>query len=211
MKYSLMFLLLLTSFAALKAQGSLPESEQQRIQCSPGLYLSFNDFIYNDPIDFDRVETDFEKFINDVNNNKTITIIDGNTSHEIKRDDVWGYSDGNDVYLNRALFSRNFKLGANGFKMQATPWVKVVTIETLTLIGFASSVNTALYSTTALSNFILNTKDGQFYDADAKVLKELIADDSDLLAEFNNDRGNKQTRVFRFLNMYNQRHPFRFR
>lgn len=206
-----MLLMMLATLSVVKAQDDLPEYQQQRIQCVPGLYLSFNDFINNSPMDFDNVETDLEKFINDIKYNKDITIFDGNTSRQIKRDDVWGYSDGNDVYLNRALLSRNLKLGANTFKMQASPWVKIVTIETLSLIGFASSINTAVYSTTAISNFILNTRDGLFYDADVKVLKELIADDPELLTELNNDRGSKQARFFTFLNKYNERHPFHFR
>jgi hypothetical protein len=211
MKYPLMLLMMVTTLSVTKAQDDLPGYDGEKIQSVPGLYLSFNDFIYNSPIDFDKVETDLEKFINDIKYNKDITIFDGNPSRQIKRDDVWGYSDGNDVYLNRTLFSRNLKLGANSVGMQASPWVKIVTIETLSLIGFASAIKTSIYSTTALFSFILNTKDGQFYDADVKVLKELIADDPQLLAELNNDRDSKQTRFHRFLNKYNERHPFQFR
>jgi hypothetical protein len=209
MKSPLILCVLLAVAVVSEAQDHLPTNDEESLQLVPGLYLSFEDFIYNDPVDFEQVEGDLDRFINDLNYDKEVTITKNNSVNHVSRNNVWGYSDGNDVYLNRSLFSTNLKLP--NLQMKATPWLKIVTIGTLSLASFAMAMQTKIYSTTIQSNFILNTKDGKVYDADLKELQHLISDDPELLREFEKARGDKEIKFFTFLRKYNEQHPFHFR
>jgi hypothetical protein len=217
MKTPLMLFALLFMVVAGKAQDDLPTNDEERIQFKQGLFLSFDDFIRNSPVDFDQVEGDLQTFFENPMNSKELAITKNGSVTHVEQAAVWGYTDGKNVFLNRGLF-KGMNINVVALKMKVTPWVKIQTIGTLSFISYFTMIEIRSLSmlqpqkNTTKSYFILNTKDGNFYDGNLKELKGLIGiDDSNLLAELEKTRGDKEVKFFMFLNKYNERHTLQFR
>jgi hypothetical protein len=206
-----------------KAQDDLPVINEHELQLVPGLYLSFNDFIYNDPVDFEQVQGDLATFFDNPMNAKELIITRGDSVYRVEQSQVGGYTEGKNVFLNRSLF-KGMNIDAVGLRMIVEPWVKIHTIGTLCFIYYLTTVNiddkgyfprtlkssseTRIMSET---QFIFYTRNGQFYEGNLKELKDLISDDYKLLGELEKARGDKEVRFFTFLKKYNMQHPFKFR
>jgi hypothetical protein len=213
----MLFALLMVMIAG-RAQDDLQIVEEEQIEFTPGLYLSFDDFISNNPIDFEHVEGDLEGFFENPMNSKELTIKKNETVLHVEQSTVWGYTDGKNVFLNRSLF-KGMNLDMINLKIKVEPWVKIHTIGKLSFILFLTTILTQSQSqlggnshaNSYESNYILNTKDGKFYKGNLSELKFLIADDAELLDEFVKTHGNDEIKFFTFLKKYNKRHPFQFR
>jgi hypothetical protein len=211
--------MVLTTMVVGKAQDDLPINDEEKIQFKPGLYLSFEDFIYNVPVNFDQVEGDLQNFFENPMNSKKLTITRDLSTKEVEQSAIWGYNDGENVFLNRSLFNGINLDIVGGLKIKVDPWVRIQTVGTLSYILFLTTIQS--YSQNQLggqnyihseqSNYILNTKDGKFYEGNLKALKDLITDDPELLAAFEISREDKVVKFFTFLRRYNERHPFQFR
>jgi hypothetical protein len=213
MKSLLTFLILISISPILKAQDDLPINDEERFSFVPGLYLSFEDFIHNRPVNFDQVEGDLQEFFENPMNSKKLIITRKDSVYHVEQAATWGYNDGKSVYLNRSLF-KGMNLNLPSLTIRVNPWVRMHTIGTLSFILYVTTIESRgqyqSVSHTSESNITLNTKDGKFYGATLKELEKLIYDDPELLTEFKKTRDSKDTKFFIFLRKYNERHPIKF-
>jgi hypothetical protein len=215
MRSPLMLFALLAMAIVAKGQDDLPVNDEGQLQFVPGLYLSFNDFIYNDPVDFEQVEGDLAAFFENPMNAKELIITRRDSVYHVEQSQVWGYTEGKNVFLNRSLF-KGVNLNTAGVTMRVEPWVKIYTVGTLCFIYYVTTItinsgSSQPFNNTSDSKLILNTRDGSFYDGNLQELKKLISDDHELLGEFEKARGDKEVKFFTFLRKYNESHPFQFR
>jgi hypothetical protein len=211
-----MLLTLLTVAIVAMAQDDLPVNDEEKLELVPGLYLSFNDFIYNDPIDFEQVQGDLASFFDNPMNAEELIITRRDSVFHVEQSQVWGYTEGKNVFLNRSLF-KGMNINTAGVKMKVDPWVRIHSIGTLCFIYYLTSVTVGnqlpgqSFSNTSDSKLILNTANGKFHNGNLTELKALISDDPALLREFEKARGDKEIKFFTFLRKYNAQHPFQFR
>jgi len=199
------------------SQEISPEDEKPKNTLKTGFYLSFSDFVSNDPIELSQI-----KFIQNVaagdllaylEKEKTIKYSKQNATYSVLLADVWGFYDGENVFLNRSLFSH--AIVENTRFIPAEQWVAINTLATLSVVHCVKSHR--YHSQTQGSQvssrqftFIFNTKDGHLYEASLKQLKKMIVDDQELLTELNASREKKQDKLYIFLKRYNDRHPAKF-
>lgn len=218
MKYCFVFFLLgqLSLYHLSHAQSELPASDitDEAIQFNIGLFLSFDDFIKNNAVEFENVDGDLEKFLENPMSSHVLSITRNDSTFQCEFADIWGYTDGKSVFLNRKLF-KGIILNMVTIEFKVTPWVKIQVIETLCYVPYFSTREThdryQSKKKTTQSEFILDTRDGKFYDADLKELKLLIKDDPELLAELERSKEDKEFKFYSFLKKYNRRHPFKFK
>lgn len=228
MRYPLTVVLLVT--LSLIAKGQYSGTEETDIEeidieetdtkpvFTPGLYLSFYNFIENDPILPEDIITNIPRqrdFYIQLFRANAIDVALSDSMLHLVPENVWGYSDGRGIFINRRKFPKGYLAGTD---VSENPFAHINIIGTLSLVYYLKT-----YSSSGLTynrvmvrgndarqeaaEFILNTKDGTFHKATLPQLEEMIADDPTLLKEFNAYRGKKSIKLYVFLKKYNEKHP----
>lgn len=219
MKSLIHFLTLSCFFLALPATAqSELHTDDKNLVFRPGLYLSFRDFITNNPVVVESVELEVRKnhqFYYDLLNEDVITIYHGDSAMEVDPRYIWGFADGRSVYVNKMAMPVNLLEIRDDSK---TPWARVNIVGTICLIHYLPYIsgkvihhpgtNFGLSSSRARpSEYLLDTRAGKFYRPTLSNLAELISDDLDLYEELRNNEEDKVVRFYKILNKYNAKHP----
>lgn len=182
----------------------------------PGVYLSYEDFQKNDPITPEEIVTNLDPNDQDffylLFKERSFKTIRTKKDNEVKSTSVWGYSDGEEVYLHES----NFKDAAEISKINSEhPFARVNILGTLSLIHYVHSgkkYNDPITRTRPVKNkkpveFIFDTRDGRIYPATTYNLARLIQKDKEILSEFRNYKGDKTIKFYVFLKKYNNENP----
>jgi hypothetical protein len=149
-----------------------------------GIYRDFNEFKYNNPsIKFDYQISTIEHGYGFLNSSGTVTFyrisIDKKAGKAIGN--IFGFCDGKNVYINENLPRLGPKAGFSK-------------IEYFGLYCYFESIfyqtaynGTNSYTTSSLAENVINMSNGEVIRLTKKTLKELIANDEELLTEFNNE------------------------
>jgi hypothetical protein len=194
----------------------------------PGFYLSFHDFRSNSPITPESIITDRNPWEPDFylqlyREGKIVYTRDGK-EHAVSHTSIWGYCDGKRIYIAKEALPRNFFSNED---IGDLAFVRIDFFGTLSLIHYVRNLagggqNHLLYApnqpmvgvNTGRSKeieLIFDTGSGKFYKATLANLEKLIADDEELLTEFNKKNKKEQDiKLYIFLRKYNERHPFEF-
>ncbi len=211
---------MLTMAASALSQDNEQGSDYGYI-ASPGLYLSYADFITNSPIDpeliiTDRSPTEADFYLQVFREGK-IEYVHGEELKSVNSRTVWGYSDGRYVYVSKEVMPKSLFENPD---VSELPFVRIDFFGTLALIRFVKNLSSRKYYTgvpgmvggySRSAEVLFDTRDGNFYKATDERFAQLIADDVDLLREFKKDKKNRDIRLYVFLRKYNDRHPFTFR
>jgi hypothetical protein len=195
----------------------------------PGLYLNFESFYFQKPIELSRIQTgldiDDRDFCSRLVEAEEINIV-GEYGQQITvpTKQVWAYSDGKYAYLNRKAFPEKYHHYSNN-TAGGQHWTRINIPGTLSVIYLYDTRiirrNTAMpgvngvgtrtvpggyESKTKVAEFILDTRNGYLTKATLKNFTKMIADDNELLQELKSSSDDRETKLYIFLKKYNQRH-----
>ena len=184
---------------------------------APGVYLNFENFITNTPIDPETLLTELDPysagFYLQLARESMVEYVIGNSTAKFNPAEIWGYCDGRSIWVNRNAFPQGFFSSAD---VTEHPFAKISFLGELSLIHFVrNNVQANQWSggKTGMSKpveFILDSRDGQIHKATLRNLEQLIAKDQELLDEFRKHKKDADIKLYVFLKKYNQRHPFVF-
>jgi hypothetical protein len=207
MKQFILFLLTICTAVA-NAQSDFEEQEQNKPQPNAGLYLNFENFITNRPVPPEAIETNLDRknreFYFLLIKERKITFRSNDSTITISPANLWGYSDGKVVNINREVFPKKFFSAAD---ISFEQFARVNFLSTLSLIHYVKVVsgntNPELSSPRASSakpvQFIMDTRNGNMYEATLSNLEKLLADDPELLNEFKKHKKDKDVKLYIFL------------
>ena len=201
------------------AQGQGFDTDDPIQYAAPGIYLSFENFITNSPIDPETIVTDQNPygagFYLQLFKEKTIEYVMGSTSEKFRSDGIWGYCDGRSIWINREVFPAGFFTPSD---VTEHPFAKISFPGELSLVHFVRNHAPQANQWGGVSSgsskpleFILDTRDGKIHKATLKNLERLIENDPDLLNEFRKQKKDIDIKLYVFLRKYNQKYPFEFR
>lgn len=210
------FILFYILAAPVAGQYYLPQEDRlkEEVKFAPGLYLTFEDFKNNNPIDPYSIETSHDParrgFYSNIIRERKLTI--KKYYKTIKPSDLWGYSDGTDVFINRDLFPRNILNGQEVTKLQ---FIKLSIAGRLSYIYYMKTLETSASTGNIFmrqrkskpSEIIFDTRDGTFHKSKLNTVFELISDDPELQLKYMEYKGDKTVKLHKFLRMYNERKP----
>lgn len=199
-------------------------SAQDSIQYTPdfefydGLYLSFEDFRHDNPIPFESVVSNYsvddpmllEKMLVE----REIVYVDRfEDRHTISINDLWGYSRRGKPFI---AFKGMRYMGK--LSVDRSPRKNEDSFGQFIVIGqlcvFQINLMTYRYvdrGTWDTNQLFFSIKDQKAIDYNGPEFEKLIADDPDLLAEFQKlNLRQKKERMFSYVQRYNQRHPLYF-
>lgn len=222
---SLTIFLVLIVHTTLMAQSDFEESSEvkEEYNLAPGLYPTFEDFIYNQPVPPESIISDGDPesrgFYQVLFQEKEVTYRDNDKTITTDKRSIWGFNDGTGVFINRLMFPKDFlelkDLADEQFarvnflgRLSLVYYVKTVQSQLLNPSG-NQRMTTQVHSKPA--EFILDTRDGSFHKATLPNLEKLIADDPDLLEEFKNHKKEKDIKLYIFLKKYNARNSLEFK
>lgn len=224
MKQLIIFLILITH-APLMAQSDFTENSEEKEEYNlvPGLYPTFQDFIYNQPIPAENIISDADPesrgFYQVLFQEKEVTYRDNDKTITADKKSIWGFNDGTGVFINRLMFPKDFLELKD---LADEQFARVNFLGRLSLVYYVKTVQSQLLNPsrnqrmttqvhTKPAEFILDTRDGTFYKATLSNLEKLIADDPDLLEEFKNHKREKDIKLYIFLKKYNARNSLEFK
>lgn len=197
-------------------------SDEHELQpgIAPGIYLNFQDFSNNDPIFVEAVETHLDYTRRDffllLYKEGKIVYTRDDVKHEIDSRNIWGYFDGESLYLNRLIFPYGWTEASEKLDY---PFARVIKLGTISLIYYIRNYNPQLY-TILLSQysvstpksrpmeFLLDMRNGKIHRATLRNFEYLIQDDVELWNEFKASKEDKEIKMYLFLESYNIRNPF---
>jgi len=217
-------ILLLIAFATLcQAQSvvvprdtTATASESDILKCrqpKKGLYRSYEEFRRNAP----SITRDFAVISNDNGKSKwagdgfSIEMKDTLISPRIIQREMWGFCDGKTIFVNAHNFQRGYgfhpllHVGRYAYLEGVDPMAE----STEKLSGVrASFVNVADNKL----GYLLNLNNGKFYPLNQEDLEKILSQDPVLFGQFQREdkRGDKAPRrelMFRYVRLYNERHP----
>jgi hypothetical protein len=212
------YLAIVLFFAALPALAQSGPG-LQTVDLRPGIYLEFDDFVNNDPIVLKEnlqepnAEQDYYELLDD----GMLAVHLGDSVYEIDPRELWGFADERSVYVNKlALPSRLIDITDDA----KVPWIRMNIIGAICLVHYIPYMSERVvhHPGTAMGSsglrfrpaqYILNTKDGYFYKPTLDNLAEIMADDPELLEEFNTCRDDKKVKFYTFMKKYNERSALR--
>jgi hypothetical protein len=186
---------------------------------APGVYLSFENFITNTPIDPETLLTDLDPysagFYLQLARETTVEYVLRDSTARFNPSRIWGYCDGRSIWVNRSVFPQGFFSSTD---VTEHPFAKISFLGELSLIHFvrnqAPQANQWSGASKGMSKpveFILDSRDGQIHKASLKNLERLIETDLELLDEFRKHKKDPDIKLYVFLKKYNRRHPFAFK
>jgi hypothetical protein len=182
-------------------------------QLQKGLYRSYEEFRHNAP----SITRDFAVISNDNKKNKwagngfSVEMKDTLISPRIIQREMWGFCDGKTIFVNAHNFQRSYgfhpllHLGRYAYLEGIDPMAE----STEKLSGVRTSfVNVADNKL----GYLLNLNNGKFYPLHQEDLEKILSQDPVLFGQFQREdkRGDKATRrelMFRYVKLYNERHP----
>jgi hypothetical protein len=190
-------------------------AEKDIVKCSQpkkGFYRSFEEFRRNAPSitrDFELVSRKETKKRD--SNGFEIVLKDTLVSERILQKEMWGFSTGNKVYVNAHNFQRGYgfhellHIGRYSYVEGIDPMATSAKKLSGTTASFISHADNKI-------GFLLNLNNGKFYELNQEMVEQILSKDPVLLQQFQQEdkRGDKATRrelMFRYVRLYNERHP----
>jgi hypothetical protein len=191
-----------------------------------GIYLTADDFVNNTPIRLFQLETNLDSL--EINfyyllfKESKVKYRANNQLASVAPSRVWGYFDGNAVYVNKNLFREHYDVPDKILKysfglvgemdLSNYMFTNINFLGTICFIHYLQiqGKNSVSLSgpTTRQQKYIFDTRSRTFAMANLKSLKEFIKDDEVIMEEFKNTKGNKEIKFHLLLKKYNERHPF---
>lgn len=182
---------------------------------SDGIYLSFNDFKNNNPIQFSQTnlpEVEQIRPEESIISIKTLEYYDNfGNQQTISIENVWGYCFQDKIYI---AWSGRFHL---------IPYIGNISHFVAKIIVYNDKMNDPFYnpyyiysgpssySSVETRQLILDTKNGNIYEFSPEAVRQLIKNDSVLSEEFSHMRKRKQKKLmFYYIRLYNEFHPIYF-
>ncbi len=200
--------------------GQNSDDHEWQPSIAPGIYLNFEDFSNNDPISVEAIETHLDYSSRDffvlLYKEGRIVYTREDVKYEIDSRKIWGYFDGQSLYLNRLIFPYGWTEESEKLDY---PYARVMKLGTISLIYYIRNYKPQLY-TTLLSQysvvtqksrpmqFLLDMRNGKILRATLRNFEYLIKDDEELWNEFKASKEDKEIKMYLFLESYNIRNPF---
>ncbi|MBX2966737.1 MAG: hypothetical protein KF845_11355 [Cyclobacteriaceae bacterium] len=201
--------------------GQSLDERASLLDIAPGIYLTFKDFPNNEPVSVEAIETHLDYrsrdfFWNLYKEGKIVYTL-SDEKYEIDSRRIWGYFDGQSLYLNKLIFPYGWSEGREKLDY---PFARVFKLGTISLIYYIRNYMPELYTTlpsmysvatpqSRPMKFLLDMRDGKRYKATLKNFEHLIKDDEELWIEYKASKDDKDIKLYLFLERYNKRNPFR--
>ena len=206
--YSYIYLL---SFNAL-SQDSVMYTRDLRLY--EGIYINYQDFRYNWPIDKDKISTKIPKdqpdFFSKIVQTDVIEFKERDGSLErLQPQDIWGYCQNNIIFI---------KKGRDFFKISDVCAISnfIATVEVINnSLGFkpltASLIISPPQKKVEIRNFLFDFYSGEIREFNIEKVEEYLKRDDLLLKEFMALRKKKKKELaFKYIRLYNEKHPVYF-
>jgi hypothetical protein len=218
MKLFLSIFLALVMVTLGHAQSDNESTSDETPIIRPGIYITFNNFITNSPIDPATIVTNRDHYDADfyfqLFKEGKIEFIRDSVFNTFDPLAIWGYSDGRSIFINRWIYPQGFfdkpTLGEHNFD-------KIQFLGELSLVYFVKLNYGAGYpygpdsSNSKIAEYILDARDGKIHKSTLNNLEDLLVNDKELLSEFQKTAKSRDVKFYLFLKKYNDRHPFKFR
>ncbi len=186
---------------------------------SPGVYQTFEDFMSNNPIPPQMIESGEDPsspyfYASMFSNRGKIKVRHDGGIAELGPASIWGYFDGRNIFVSKFALD-----GSVPFRLKrGHPFIPIIMFGSFCLLQDVKVVTSPapgqtpagnMYSATTVPfDHILDTRDGKVYELTKKTFVKLIADDPGLLEEFKDNRESIDLKLLLFVRKYNERHPF---
>lgn len=186
------------------------DSVLKNLLLKDGIYFSFNEFIKQKPVVFQRIITDQQTFNEDFFKRKIIQYIDDyGMVKSIDTKNIWGYVLNNAlfVYYGKEFYRVSYIGTLSHFMASQTIRNYVNSYDPF--YGYYSPFPVNSYETTNIVQLILDMRTGKIYPFSYESLLALITDDKELFEEYSLlKKRKKKELIFYYLRKYNERHPF---
>lgn len=190
--------------AFLPAQGTIRYTDGFRF--ARGVYTGLQDFQNNDPVKPSEIVTDIDagspKFFQLLMAKEAFRFPRGNEIVYLKPADIFGYSDGRQVYY--------------GTKYRFEVIGRICLLKEVDVVdSYSSFINPGDKYEAAREQgsgklYILDFETGDFFRCKASKVEAIFRRDAQLYQEYNNAKGKKKDKVLNFIKEYNFRHPVYF-
>jgi len=180
-----------------------------------GLYLSFEDFRNDYPIDFKRVVSfravDDPLFIDELLKESTFRYRDGlGEVRERATNDIWGFARSGRPFIRLNAISYMGIVEKRG-KLRAgnNEYGNFTEIGSISIIQVNMLMSNPIFSAQQTGQFLFSMKTGKAMPYRTFNAEVMFADDEELLTEFRSlgSAEKQEQRLFLFIKRYNERHP----
>ena len=211
-KVNFLFILFLVNVFYLHSQDTVLYSRDFRLY--EGIYMTYQDFRYNWPIDKEKIITNLPKDQLDFFSKLTESDIieykerDGSLT-KIKTEKIWGYCQNNVIFINQ---DKNF------FRIPVFGAISnfIGTVEVLSYSpGYDPFMNAPMNSTAQktreIRQYLFDFYSGEVVQYNIEKLEEFLKRDDVLYKEFMAfNKKKKKENAFKYMRLYNEKHPVYF-
>jgi hypothetical protein len=211
-KVNFLFILFLVNVFYLHSQDTVLYSRDFRLY--EGIYMTYQDFRYNWPIDKEKIITNLPKDQLDFFSKLTESDIieykerDGSLT-KIKTEKIWGYCQNNVIFINQ---DKNF------FRIPVFGAISnfIGTVEVLSYSpGYDPFMNAPMNSTAQrtreIRQYLFDFYSGEVVQYSIEKLEEFLKRDDVLYKEFMAfNKKKKKENAFKYMRLYNEKHPVYF-
>ena len=211
-KLNFLFILFLVNLFYLHSQDTVVYSRDFRLY--EGIYMTYQDFRYNWPIDKDKIITNLPKDQLDFFSKLTDSDIieykerDGSLA-KIKTEKIWGYCQNNVIFINQ---DKNF------FRIPVFGAISnfIGTVEVLSYSpGYDPFMNAPMNSTAQktreIRQYLFDFYSGEVVQYSVEKMEEYLKRDDVLYKEFMGlSKKKRKEFAFKYMRLYNEKHPVYF-
>ncbi len=211
-KVNFLFILFLVNVFYLHSQDTVVYSRDFRLY--EGIYMTYQDFRYNWPIDKDKIITNLPKDQLDFFSKLTDSDIieykerDGSLA-KIKTEKIWGYCQNNVIFINQ---DKNF------FRIPVFGAISnfIGTVEVLSYSpGYDPFMNAPMNSTAQktreIRQYLFDFYSGEVVQYSVEKMEEYLKRDDVLYKEFMGlSKKKRKEFAFKYMRLYNEKHPVYF-
>lgn len=199
-------------FTNINAQDSIKYTKDFRLY--EGIYASYQEFRFNWPIDKDKIITKIPKeqldFFSKLTEYDVIEYKERDGSIvQIKSDKIWGYCQNNVVFI----FQDNsfFRIPVFGAISNFIGTVEVTNYTNGYNPYTQAPITSTPYKTKEIRQYMFDFYSGEITQFSIEKLEEYLKRDSILYTEFKAlNRKKKKSEAFKYLRLYNEKHPVYF-
>lgn len=183
-----------------------------------GIYLSFNDFRNDNPIDFERVvskyKVDDPTFLDEIFSAKSIVYFDRfNEQREISADRVWGFSHHGKPYVMLNAFSYVGAAGVlNARSSGKNEFGRFIVVGQISLIQVNMRVMSPISDLNQTGQYLLNMKTGEVKHYTLGNFEEFLEADEELHYKYSQLFTDKKKKAafFQYIRKFNEKYPTYF-
>lgn len=203
------FLLLLGFQLQAQSVASERVRYERGFSFNPGIYLTHADFRNNNPVPSSRIQSmsyqaEDVDFFSMILTNIFIHYTDSaDTLRKVRSNAIWGYSDGRSIFMLPKV-----RVAIIGAICHLTIFVNN---ENATFFdSYGGLVGLVQVQQESIYQFIVDHETGELMLFNKNNLESIIARDEELFAAYKVAKGKKKERLYKFMNLYNEKHPIYF-